>query len=264
MRSLLTLCAALALLGTLHAADVKPGRVNQAIELLEAGQPVYYDYGRGGYEGGKTAAKTWADMLMYDMEGAALDFSKLRDFMRGLADAGPTASGHRTPPVVVTLPLYGLDAATVQANHWMIQQTLAAGVHGLHICHAQNPEAVAAFIRAARYEIHRQGVGSGLQQGLRMFGRATGRGPRAAGHAVVDRPAQQCEPRTANPARLRRGRLVVPAVVVSRHGAAVLFPGQPALDFPSASFLSLSASTALRIGPVALVTAPSSILRRAP
>jgi 4-hydroxy-2-oxoheptanedioate aldolase len=109
-------------------------------------------------------------MLMYDMEGAALDFSKLRDFMRGLAEAGPTASGHRTPSDIVTLPLYGLDAATVQANHWMIQQTLAAGVHGLHICHAQNPEAVAAFIRAARYEIHRQGVGSGLQQGLRMFG----------------------------------------------------------------------------------------------
>lgn len=153
-----------------NSAAPKPTRVNKAIELLAAGQPVYYDYGRGGAEEGKEAAKTWADVLMYDMEGAALDFTKLRAFMKGLADAGPTASGHRTPAVFVTLPLYGLDAATVQANHWMIQQALAAGVHGLHICHARNPEAVAMFIRAARYEIHRQAVGAGLEEGLRMFG----------------------------------------------------------------------------------------------
>jgi 4-hydroxy-2-oxoheptanedioate aldolase len=170
MRHLLTFLAAAALAGSSQAAEAKPRRVNKAIELLESGQPVYYDYGRGGYEEGRAAAKTWGDMLLYDMEGAALDFSRLREFMRGLADAGPTASGHRTPPVVVTLPLYGLDAATVRANHWMIQQALAAGVHGLHICHAQNPEAVAAFIRAARYGIHLQGVGAGLQGGLRMFG----------------------------------------------------------------------------------------------
>jgi 4-hydroxy-2-oxoheptanedioate aldolase len=154
----------------LIAADHKPKRVNQAIELLESGQPIYYDYGRGGYEDGKAAAKTWGDLLMYDMEGAALDFAALRGFMKGLADAGPTASGHRTPAVIVTLPLYGLDADTVRANHWMIQQALACGVHGLHLCHARNPEAVAAFIRAARYEIHRQGIGAGLDEGLRMFG----------------------------------------------------------------------------------------------
>jgi len=152
------------------ATPAAPRRVNLAIELLSSGQPVYYDYGRGGYEEGKAAAKTWGDLLMYDMEGATLDFSKLRDFMRGLVDGGPTASGHRTPPVIVTLPLFGFDAATVRANHWMIQQTLAAGVHGLHLCHAQHPAAVAEFIRAARYEIHRQGVGAGLEDGRRMFG----------------------------------------------------------------------------------------------
>lgn len=151
-------------------AQNKPVRVNKAIDLLSAGQPVYYDYGRGGYEEGKAAAAGWADVLMYDMEGAALDFTRLRAFMKGLADAGPVPSGHRTPAVFVTLPVYGLDAATVQANHWMIQQALAAGVHGLHICHARNPEAVAMFVRAARYEIHRQAVGAGLGEGLRMFG----------------------------------------------------------------------------------------------
>lgn len=174
-RSYLRIFHSLALAATLlgagvHAADHQPKRVNKAIELLESGQPVYYDYGRGGAEEGKAAAKTWADILMYDMEGAALDFTRLRAFMKGLADAGPTASGHRTPAVVVTLPLYGLDAATVQANHWMIQQALACGIHGLHLCHARNPEAVAMFIRAARYEIHRQAVGQGLGEGLRMFG----------------------------------------------------------------------------------------------
>jgi len=147
-----------------------PKRINKAIELLEAGQPVYYGYGRGGYEEGKAAAKTWADVLMYDMEGAALDFSQLRDFMRGLTDGGPTASGHRTPAVIVTLPLYGLDEQVVRANHWMIQQALACGVHGLHICHARDANAVRAFVRAARYEIHRQAVGDGLEEGMRAFG----------------------------------------------------------------------------------------------
>lgn len=152
------------------AAYGGPRRINKAIELLESGQPVYYGYGRGGYEEGKAAAQTWADILMYDMEGAALDFTQLREFMRGLVDGGPTPSGHRTPAVIVTLPLYGLDEQTVTANHWMIQQALAAGVHGLHICHAREPGAVRAFVRAARYEIHRQGVGDGLDEGIRAFG----------------------------------------------------------------------------------------------
>src|SRR5882757_649244 len=130
--------------GSAAPAYAGPKRVNKAIELLEAGQPVYYDYGRGGYEEGKAAAKTWADILMYDMEGNAMDFSRLRDFMRGLADGGPTASEHRTPAVIVTLPVYGLSENAVLANHWMIQQALACGVHGLHLCHARNPEAVRA------------------------------------------------------------------------------------------------------------------------
>jgi 4-hydroxy-2-oxoheptanedioate aldolase len=147
-----------------------PKRVNKAIELLEAGQPVYYDYGRGGYEEGKAAATTWADILMYDMEGNAMDFTRLREFMRGLADGGPTLSGHRTPAVIVTLPMYGLNENSVLANHWMIQQALACGVHGLHLCHARNPEAVRAFVRCARFEINRQAVGAGLDEGIRMFG----------------------------------------------------------------------------------------------
>lgn len=147
-----------------------PKRINKGIELLASGQPVYYGYGRGGYEEGKAAAKTWADILMYDMEGAALDFSQLREFMRGLVEGGPTPSGHRTPAVIVTLPLYGLNEQTVTSNHWMIQQALACGIHGLHICHARDSNAVRAFVRASRYEIHGQAVGNGLEEGLRAFG----------------------------------------------------------------------------------------------
>lgn len=153
-----------------RATYAGPRRVNQAIELLEAGQPAYYTYGQGGYKEGRALAKTWADIVMYDMEGEALDFAQLREFMRGLVDAGPTASGHRTPAVIVTLPLYGLSASEVLANHWMIQQALACGIHGLHLCHARDPDAVRAFIRAARFEIHHEAVGDGLDEGIRMFG----------------------------------------------------------------------------------------------
>ncbi|MST93678.1 MAG: hypothetical protein EXS33_00130 [Pedosphaera sp.] len=152
------------------AAYAGPKRINKAIELLESGQPVYYTYGRGGYESGRTAAKTWADVFMYDMEGAALDFTQLREFMRGLADGGPTISGHATPAVIVMLPLYGLSEQVVVANHWMIQQALASCIHGLHICHARDAGAVRAYIRAARYEIHRQAIGTGLEDGVRAFG----------------------------------------------------------------------------------------------
>lgn len=179
--ALLTFAAALCVASWSPAAEsapaataaprsASPKRVNKAIELLEAGQPVYYSYGRGGYTESKAAAKTWADILMYDMEGAALDFGQLREFMRGLADGGPTASGHRTPAIIVTLPLYGLSEPVVAANHWMIQQALACGIHGLHICHARDAEAVKAFVRAARYEVHRQAVGKGLDEGVRAFG----------------------------------------------------------------------------------------------
>jgi len=163
-------CAFAADPATGTASAYQPKRINKAIELLESGQPVYYGYGAGGYEEGKAAASTWADILMYDMEGQAMDFTQLRAFMKGLAEDGPTRSGHHTPAVIVTLPLYGLDATTVRGNHWMIQQALACGIHGLHLCHARNPKAVAAFVTAARYEIHRQGVGAGLGEGLRMFG----------------------------------------------------------------------------------------------
>ena len=102
-------------------------RINKCIELLEQGQPIYYIDGEGGYEEGKALAKTWADYVWYDMEHAPYDVTRLRAFMQGLVDGGPTPSGHRTPAVIVTLPVLGVDAETMKGGSWMVQQVLACG-----------------------------------------------------------------------------------------------------------------------------------------
>jgi len=151
-------------------AAAQPTRVNKAIELLEQGQPVYYTTSRGGYEEGKELARTWADYINYELEHGAFDVTRLREFMRGLVDGGPTASGHRTPAVVVSLPVLGLDGASMRANLWVVQQVLASGVHGVLLCHARSADAVRVFVAASRYPFHEQRVGEGLEEGLRGSG----------------------------------------------------------------------------------------------
>src|SRR5690348_10259316 len=148
-------------------------RVNKAIELLEHKQPVYFEFTEaahaGDYDGGRALAQTWADYICYDMEHSAFDVRGLMHFMRGLADGGPTASGHRTPAVIVTLPIEGIDEHSVRANGWMIKQVLATGVHGLLLCHVEAPEAVRAFVEASRYAFH-PALGSELGAGRRGHG----------------------------------------------------------------------------------------------
>jgi 4-hydroxy-2-oxoheptanedioate aldolase len=131
----------------------KPKRINKAIELLAEGQPIYYTtaVGGAGYEEGKKMAQTWADYITYEMEHGALDFSALRAFMQGLVDGGPTKSGHRTPAVVATLPVLGVSEAHLDANFWVINQTLCCGVHGILLCHARDPQAIRKFVAACRY-----------------------------------------------------------------------------------------------------------------
>src|SRR5215471_17544570 len=140
---------------TPFAADgPKPKRVNRAIELLEQGQPIYYTGSHegtdGSFEQGVKDAQTWADYISYDMEHAPFDVKGLADYMRGLAKGGPTKSGHRTPAVIVNVPVNGTDEATVRANAWMFHQVLATGVHGILLCHADTPGAVRAFVEAVR------------------------------------------------------------------------------------------------------------------
>jgi 4-hydroxy-2-oxoheptanedioate aldolase len=146
-------------------ADYVPTRANKVIELFEQGQPVYYAQAMGGYDEGVRLAQTRADYINYEMEHAVFDLSNLRDFMRGLADGGPARSGHRLTPVIVTLPVLGLDENSVRANHWVVHQVLAAGVHGILLCHAREPEAVRALVELARYPFAPavDGIGEGLR-----------------------------------------------------------------------------------------------------
>jgi len=145
------LATPLAAAGLAAAATNQPKRINKAVELLAAGQPVYYVGGHGSYEEGKKLAQTYADYINYEMEHGALDFTALRGFMQGLVDGGPTKSGHRTPAVIATLPVLGIDEIHMRTNFWVAQQALCCGIHGILLCHARNPEAVKWLVRASRY-----------------------------------------------------------------------------------------------------------------
>src|SRR5215472_13518026 len=144
------------------AEGPSPKRINRAIELLEQGQPIYYTGSHSGtsgtYEQGVKDSQTYSDYISYYMEHAPFDVKGLADYMRGLAQGGPTKSGHRTPTVIVNVPVNGIDGPTVRANAWMFHQVLATGVHGILLCHAYSPDAVRAFVEAVRYPIHKQGL----------------------------------------------------------------------------------------------------------
>jgi 4-hydroxy-2-oxoheptanedioate aldolase len=174
--SLAFLCGAIAIVAQVPA---KPKHINQAIDMLEQGQPIYYTGSHSGTEGtfeqGKKDAQTYADYISYDMEHAPFDVKGLQEYMKGLAAGGPSRSGHRTPAVIVNVPVNGTDEAAVRANAWMFQQVLATGVHGVLLTHADTPGAVRAFIEACRFPNREQGVGhNGLQDGRRgVHGNAT-------------------------------------------------------------------------------------------
>jgi 4-hydroxy-2-oxoheptanedioate aldolase len=146
-------------------------RINRAIDLLEQGQPIYYTGSHSGtegsYEQGVKDAQTYADYISYDMEHAPFDVKGLADYMRGLVAGGPAKSGHRTPAVIVNVPVNGTSEEVVRANAWMFQQVLATGVHGVLLTHADTPGAVRAFVEAVRFPIHKQAVGQGIEEGRR-------------------------------------------------------------------------------------------------
>ena len=149
-------------------------RVNKAIELLAAGQPIYYTMANGrsaltGREEGIRMAQTWADVIIYDMEHGPIDFRRFHDFMQGLVEGGPTKSGHRTPAVIPQLG-GALDETTMRANYWVVGQCLDLGAHGIHLCHARDPGSVRVLMDACRFPMHRRGMDSGLGEGLRGSG----------------------------------------------------------------------------------------------
>lgn len=153
--------------------NYKSRRINKAIELWEDGQPIYYDSSGLGpgvdpYAQGVRMARTYMDAINVEMEHGALDFSALREFMRGLVDGGPTRSGHRTPAVFVETCIIGLDETYMRANSWVIQQLLDCGIHGIHMCHARDTKAIqVATQMACRYPFDRPGIPKLPMRGLR-------------------------------------------------------------------------------------------------
>src|SRR6478735_11754485 len=100
-----------------HARGGDMARVNRLIELLEQDQPTFGERVPVlTHEAGVTAAQTPYDYLIVEFEHHPFDMGGLRAFMQGLVDGGPTRSGHRTPPVVVTLPVTGVLGDVVRAN----------------------------------------------------------------------------------------------------------------------------------------------------
>ena len=55
------------------------------------------------------------DFARIDMEHSPFDVKGLAAYMQGLAKGGPTKSGHRTPAVIVNVPVNGIDEATVRS-----------------------------------------------------------------------------------------------------------------------------------------------------
>ncbi len=143
-----------------------PSRINRAIELLDQGQAVYYIGGHTGhvltYEQGKKDARTWADYINVGMEHGPFDMTGLDSYMRGLIDGGPTASGHRTPTVIVEAPVNGTDEANVRYNAWQFRQVLGRGAHGILLCQAESVDVVRAFVESCRYPNQLAGVDPGL------------------------------------------------------------------------------------------------------
>lgn len=164
-------------------------RINRAIELLEQDQAIWYEGPHSGHvltrAQGAADAATWADYINVGMEHGAFDMAGLADYMRGMVDAGPARSGHRTPAVIVEAPVNGIDAAHVRFNAWQFRQILARGVHGILLCQTESADATRAFVESCRYPHNTIGVDPALPTPLARLQGANGRVDAAAGHLGV-------------------------------------------------------------------------------
>ncbi len=137
-------------------------RINGVISKFETGEPVFYTGGHAGmelsFEAGVRMADTWADYLNVGMEHGPLDIAGLNEFMKGMASVRVP-----TPPVIVELPFEGRSVEHVEFNSWQVRQLLSTGIHGFMLCHAENPEAVEAVVKAMRYTFRGGSRGSGSQ-----------------------------------------------------------------------------------------------------
>ncbi|HEX2516726.1 MAG TPA: aldolase/citrate lyase family protein [Chloroflexota bacterium] len=221
-------------------------RINRAVELLQQDQPIYYTGAHTGhvltYEQGLQDAHTWADYINVGMEHGCFDMTGLAAYMRGLVAGGPTASGHRTPTVIVEAVVNGTDEPNVRFSSWQFRQILARGVHGILLCQAETAGAVRAFVEACRYPINTAGVDPSLPSPLERLRGARiepdrqppagpdgrpllglgkrGKGSESEAAAVWgvsgDEYVQRCDPWPLNP----RGELLLGVKLESPEGVA--------------------------------------------
>ena len=219
-------------------------RLNRAIELLSQDQAIYYQGPHSGhvltYAQGKDDASTWADYINVGMEHGSFDMAGLAEYLRGLADGGPTRSGHRTPAVIVEAPVNGIDAAHVRYNAWQFRQILGRGVHGILLCQAETAGAVRAFVESCRYPHNTIGVDPAIPSPLaRMDGairakdggtspdgrKLLGIGTRGRGSETTAAPVwglsteeymERCDPWPLNP----KGELLLGVKLESPEGVA--------------------------------------------
>ena len=213
-------------------------RINRAIALLSQDQAIYYDGAHTGHvlteAQGRADARNWADYINIGMEHGAFDMAGLAAYLAGMVAAGPAASGHRTPAVLVEAPVNGTDEANVRFNAWQFRQILGRGAHGILLCQAETPGAVRAFVESCRYPHHLRGVDATLpapverMRGARrpppapgMLGIGTrGRGSEATAAAVwgisPDEYMRRCDPWPLNP----EGELLLGVKLESPEGIA--------------------------------------------
>jgi 2-keto-3-deoxy-L-rhamnonate aldolase RhmA len=164
-------------------------RINRCIELLEQDVAIYYDGPHSGHvltnAQGRTDGATWADYMNVGMEHGSFDMTGLGEYMRGMVDAGPARSGHRTPTVIVEAPVNGIDAAHVRYNAWQFRQILGRGVHGILLCQAESADAVRAFVESCRYPHNALGVDPAIPSPLARMEGATR--PKDGGTDLVGR-----------------------------------------------------------------------------
>jgi len=127
--------------------------------------------GVDAYAQGRKMARTYCDLIVYGLEHGPLDFTDFVNFMSGLKDGGPTASGHVTPTVIVEVPCLGWTEEYALANAWIVTNLLDLGADGIHICHARDPKAIEVYCQiAARYPFDYPGTPKVARQGLGMRG----------------------------------------------------------------------------------------------
>jgi len=219
-------------------------RINRCVELLEQDQAIYYDGPHSGHvlteAQGRIDAMTWADYMNVGMEHGAFDMAGLADYMRGMVEAGPTRSRHRTPAVIVEAPVNGIDAAQVRYNAWQFRQILGRGAHGILLCQAESADAVRAFVESCRYPHNTLGVDPNIPSPLARMQGATrakdggtdadgrkslgigmrGRGSETTAAPVWGLPVEdymdRCDPWPLNP----RGELLLGVKLESPEGVA--------------------------------------------